>query len=46
MLATKFGMFSHAGGGPGTLDSSPANIRTAVEGSLRRPGTDHIDLYY
>ena len=45
MLATKFGMFSHAGGGPGTFDSSPANIRTAVEGSLRRPGTDHIDLY-
>ena len=46
MLATKFGMISHTGGGPGTLDSSPANIRTAVEGSLRRLGTDHIDLYY
>src|SRR4030088_2416312 len=46
VLATKFGMLSHAGGGPGTLDSSPANIRTAVEGSLRRLGTDHIDLYY
>jgi aryl-alcohol dehydrogenase-like predicted oxidoreductase len=28
------------------LDSTPANIRTAVEGSLRRLGTDHIDLYY
>jgi aryl-alcohol dehydrogenase-like predicted oxidoreductase len=28
------------------LDSSPANIRTAVEGSLKRLGTDHIDLYY
>jgi aryl-alcohol dehydrogenase-like predicted oxidoreductase len=46
VLATKFGMFSHAGGGPGTLDSSPANVRTAVEGSLRRLGTDRIDLYY
>ena len=46
VLATKFGLVSHAGGGPGTLDSSPANIRTAVEGSLRRLGTDHIDLYY
>ena len=46
MLATKFGMVSHAGAGPGQLDSSPANIRTAVEGSLRRLGTDHIDLYY
>jgi aryl-alcohol dehydrogenase-like predicted oxidoreductase len=46
VVATKFGMISHARGGPGVLDSSPANIRTAVEGSLRRLGTDHIDLYY
>jgi aryl-alcohol dehydrogenase-like predicted oxidoreductase len=46
VLATKFGLVSHAGAGPGNLDSSPANIRTAVEGSLRRLGTDHIDLYY
>ena len=46
VLATKFGMISHSGRGPGQLDSSPANIRTAVEGSLRRLGTDHIDLYY
>jgi len=46
VLATKFGMASHAGKGPGTLDSSRANIRTAVEGSLTRLGTDYIDLYY
>ncbi|MFZ0664925.1 MAG: aldo/keto reductase, partial [Acidimicrobiales bacterium] len=46
VLATKFGLVSHAGGRPWALDSSPANIRTAVEGSLRRLGTDHIDLYY
>jgi aryl-alcohol dehydrogenase-like predicted oxidoreductase len=46
VLASKFGMISHAGGGPWNLDSSPANIRTAVEGSLKRLGTDHIDLYY
>ena len=46
VLATKFGMVSHAGGGPGSIDSSPANIRTAVEGSLARLETDHIDLYY
>ena len=46
VMATKFGMVSHAGGGPGNLDSSPANIRAAVEGSLRRLGTDYIDLYY
>jgi aryl-alcohol dehydrogenase-like predicted oxidoreductase len=46
VLATKFGMVSHAGNGPGNLDSSPVNIRTAVEGSLGRLGVDHIDLYY
>jgi aryl-alcohol dehydrogenase-like predicted oxidoreductase len=46
VLATKFGLISHTGRGPGQLDSSPASIRVAVEGSLRRLGTDHIDLYY
>lgn len=46
VLATKFGIVSHSGGGSGVLDSSPANIRVAVEGSLKRLGTDHIDLYY
>ena len=46
VLATKFGMISHTGGGPGQLDSSPANIRIAIEGSLKRLGTDRIDLYY
>jgi aryl-alcohol dehydrogenase-like predicted oxidoreductase len=46
VLATKFGLVSHTDGGPGNLDSSPANVRTAVEGSLRRLGTDRIDLYY
>jgi aryl-alcohol dehydrogenase-like predicted oxidoreductase len=45
-IATKFGLVSHSGGGPGEIDSSAANIRTAVEGSLKRLGTDHIDLYY
>lgn len=46
VLATKFGFVSHSGGVPGVLDSTPANVRAAVEGSLRRLGTDHIDLYY
>ncbi|MET9363212.1 aldo/keto reductase [Streptomyces sp. NPDC006632] len=46
VVATKFGLVSHAGGGPNVLDSSPSNVRTAVEGSLRRLGTDRIDLYY
>src|ERR1044072_4158658 len=41
-----FGIVSRSGGGPRVLDSSPANIRVAVEGSLKRLGTDHIDLYY
>ncbi len=46
VVATKFGLVSHSGDGAGVLDSSPANIRTAVEGSLKRLGTDRIDLYY
>ena len=46
VLATKFGRLSHRRGRIRSLDSSPANIATAVEGSLRRLGTDHIDLYF
>jgi aryl-alcohol dehydrogenase-like predicted oxidoreductase len=44
VVATKFGMISHTG--RDGLDSSPANVRKAIEGSLRRLGIDHIDLYY
>jgi aryl-alcohol dehydrogenase-like predicted oxidoreductase len=44
VLATKFGFMSNTGrSGP---DSSPANIRIAIEGSLKRLGTDYVDLYY
>ena len=44
VLATKFGFMSNMGrSGP---DSSPANIRIAIEGSLKRLGTDYVDLYY
>jgi aryl-alcohol dehydrogenase-like predicted oxidoreductase len=46
VVATKFGLVSHSGGGPGTVDSSAANVKAAVEGSLKRLGTDRIDLYY
>jgi aryl-alcohol dehydrogenase-like predicted oxidoreductase len=46
VIATKFGHISHARGGARELDSSPANIRLAVEGSLERLGVDVIDLYY
>jgi aryl-alcohol dehydrogenase-like predicted oxidoreductase len=45
IIATKFGweIGSSARGG---LDSRPAHIREAVEGSLRRIRTDRIDLLY
>jgi aryl-alcohol dehydrogenase-like predicted oxidoreductase len=46
VLATKFGFVSHPAGGKQRYDSSPENVRMAVEGSLKRLGTDHIDLYY
>ncbi|WP_268815662.1 aldo/keto reductase [Arthrobacter sp. SLBN-100] len=44
VITSKFGMVSHVGNA-GPLDSSAANIRSAVEGSLRRLDTDYIDLY-
>jgi aryl-alcohol dehydrogenase-like predicted oxidoreductase len=44
VLATKFGLISHTG--RDGLDSSPASIRVAVDGSLKRLETDYIDLYY
>jgi aryl-alcohol dehydrogenase-like predicted oxidoreductase len=46
VLATKFGWISHVSGGRGGLDSRPANVSAAVEGSLKRLATDDIDLYY
>ena len=45
-LATKFGWRIEDGVNTGDVDSSPANIRHAVEGSLSRLQTDHIDLLY
>jgi aryl-alcohol dehydrogenase-like predicted oxidoreductase len=46
-IATKFGFVidPEDPNARGT-DSSPANVRRACEGSLRRLGVDHIDLYY
>ena len=47
VIASKFGLLSHRGGDGGrTLDGHPDNARAAVEGSLKRLGTDHVDLYY
>jgi len=45
-VATKFGLVSHSGAEGRVIDSSATNVKAAVEGSLRRLGTDHIDLYY
>jgi aryl-alcohol dehydrogenase-like predicted oxidoreductase len=45
VIATKFGFRIEDGKNIGT-DSRPATIRAAVEGSLKRLKTDHIDLLY
>ncbi|NGZ83263.1 aldo/keto reductase [Duganella aceris] len=45
ILATKFGFDLREGARLG-VTSDPARIRAAVEGSLQRLGTDHIDLLY
>jgi aryl-alcohol dehydrogenase-like predicted oxidoreductase len=49
-LATKFGMLRVAptSDNPSgrVMDGSAANVRRSIEGSLRRLGTDHVDLYY
>jgi aryl-alcohol dehydrogenase-like predicted oxidoreductase len=45
VIATKFG-FKIENGSIAGLDSRPAHIREAVEGSLRRLATDRIDLLY
>lgn len=45
VIATKFGARSEGNRMLG-VDSRPAHIREVVEGSLRRLGTDYIDLLY
>ncbi|MBQ7058320.1 MAG: aldo/keto reductase [Firmicutes bacterium] len=44
VIATKMGITFTPNGS--VLDSSPAKIRASVEGSLKKLGTDYIDLYY
>ncbi|HEX5575839.1 MAG TPA: aldo/keto reductase [Gemmatimonadales bacterium] len=46
VIATKFGWKIDDDKRGLGLDSRPPHIREAVEGSLRRLGTDHIDLLY
>jgi aryl-alcohol dehydrogenase-like predicted oxidoreductase len=45
VIATKFG-FTFDGGKLAGLDSRPAHIREVAEASLKRLGTDRIDLLY
>jgi aryl-alcohol dehydrogenase-like predicted oxidoreductase len=45
-IATKFGFRFDNGNQTSAFDSRPAHIREAVEGSLKRLRTDHIDLLY
>jgi aryl-alcohol dehydrogenase-like predicted oxidoreductase len=45
-LATKFGIGYNKERTALAVDGSPANVRRAIEGSLKRLNTDHIDLYY
>lgn len=48
IIATKFGhdIDPETGVSSGNLNSTRAQIRAAIKGSLKRLRTDHIDLYY
>ena len=46
VIATKFGWAFDDDGNTTGLSSRPEHVKTAVEGSLRRLGVDHIDLLY
>jgi aryl-alcohol dehydrogenase-like predicted oxidoreductase len=45
-VATKFGIGYNADRTALAVDGSPANVRRAIEGSLKRLGMNHVDLYY
>jgi aryl-alcohol dehydrogenase-like predicted oxidoreductase len=46
VIATKFGFTFAKDGAINGVDSRPEHVREVVEGSLRRLGTDRIDLLY
>ncbi len=46
IIATKFAWKFGPKGEQVGLDGSPSHIRQSIEGSLKRLGTDYIDLYY
>jgi aryl-alcohol dehydrogenase-like predicted oxidoreductase len=43
-IATKFGIYVEDG--KRSVSGKPETIRRSLEGSLKRLGTDHVDLYY
>ena len=45
-VATKFGIGYNEDRSAMKVDGSPANVRRAIEGSLKRLNMDHVDLYY
>jgi aryl-alcohol dehydrogenase-like predicted oxidoreductase len=46
VLATKFGLQGSSVTGEQRINGRPEYVRQACEASLKRLGTDHIDLYY
>jgi aryl-alcohol dehydrogenase-like predicted oxidoreductase len=47
VVATKFGFrINSENPMDRSVDGSPENVRRAIEGSLKRLGTDYVDLYY
>jgi aryl-alcohol dehydrogenase-like predicted oxidoreductase len=46
VLATKFGNVRGADGSFAGINGRPEYVRQACDGSLKRLGVDHIDLYY
>jgi aryl-alcohol dehydrogenase-like predicted oxidoreductase len=46
VLATKFGIVRSDDPTERSVDGRPEYVRDAIEGSLRRLGVDHVDLWY
>jgi aryl-alcohol dehydrogenase-like predicted oxidoreductase len=44
-IGTKFGIYREPGTYDQNLDGSPERVRKSIEGSLKRLGTDHVELY-
>jgi len=46
VIATKFGILRNEQGDRLGVSGKPEYVKSALEGSLRRLGVDHVDLYY